>query len=90
MCVLYNALWLHVCAHVSTRAQTLMLSDDLMLCDCPGLVMPSLASTQVRVAVTSTLTLRRQAQMYLDGLLPIDRMRMYAPPAALLCKRIGR
>lgn len=56
--------------------QTLMLSPTLMLCDCPGLVMPSFALST--------------PAMYLNGLLPIDRMREYETSASLLALRIGR
>jgi large subunit GTPase 1 len=56
--------------------QTLMLSSTLMLCDCPGLVMPSFALST--------------PAMYLNGLLPIDRMREYETSASLLALRIGR
>ena len=47
-----------------------------MLCDCPGLVMPSFALST--------------PAMYLNGLLPIDRMREYESSASLLAARIGR
>jgi large subunit GTPase 1 len=56
--------------------QTLVLSPTLMLCDCPGLVMPSFALST--------------PAMYLNGLLPIDRMREYESSASLLAARIGR
>lgn len=41
--------------------QTLYLDNDLLLCDCPGLVMPSFVSTK--------------ADMILNGILPIDQVR---------------
>ena len=50
--------------------QTLYLDSDLMLCDCPGLVMPSFVSTK--------------AEMVLNGFLPIDQMRDYVPPVSLV------
>ncbi|WRT65671.1 uncharacterized protein IL334_002616 [Kwoniella shivajii] len=56
--------------------QTLVLSDTVTLCDCPGLVFPQFANTQ--------------ADMVVDGVLPIDQMREYSAPADLLCKRIPR
>lgn len=40
--------------------QTLFLDQDLMLCDCPGLVMPSFVLTK--------------ADMILNGILPIDQV----------------
>uniref|UniRef100_W8BVA4 Large subunit GTPase 1 homolog n=1 Tax=Ceratitis capitata TaxID=7213 RepID=W8BVA4_CERCA len=56
--------------------QTLFLDTDLLLCDCPGLVMPSFVLTK--------------ADMILNGILPIDQMRDYVPPVNLLCSRIPR
>lgn len=56
--------------------QTLVLSDTITLCDCPGLVFPQFANTQ--------------ADMVVDGVLPIDQMREYSAPVDLLCKRIPR
>lgn len=44
--------------------QTLMLTDDLVLCDCPGLVFPSFVVTA--------------EEMVVNGVLPIDQMRDYA------------
>lgn len=56
--------------------QTLVLSDAITLCDCPGLVFPQFANTQ--------------ADMVVDGVLPIDQMREYSAPVDLLCRRIPR
>ncbi|XP_023298222.2 large subunit GTPase 1 homolog [Lucilia cuprina] len=56
--------------------QTLYLDQDLLLCDCPGLVMPSFVLTK--------------ADMILNGILPIDQMRDHVPPVNLLCSRIPR
>lgn len=56
--------------------QTIKLSDQIMLCDCPGLVFPSFLTTQ--------------AEMICGGLLPIDHMRDPRPPTALVCERIPR
>ncbi|WVR03856.1 hypothetical protein IAU60_000853 [Kwoniella sp. DSM 27419] len=56
--------------------QTLVLSDTVTLCDCPGLVFPQFANTQ--------------ADMVVDGVLPIDQMREYSAPVDLLCRRIPR
>lgn len=50
--------------------QTLYLDKDLLLCDCPGLVMPSFVCTK--------------ADMILNGILPIDQMRDHVPPVTLL------
>ncbi|KOC68471.1 Large subunit GTPase 1 like protein [Habropoda laboriosa] len=56
--------------------QTLFLDKDLLLCDCPGLVMPSFVSTK--------------AEMILSGILPIDQMRDHVPPVTLLGSLIPR
>lgn len=56
--------------------QTLFLEKDLMLCDCCGLVLPSFCVTK--------------ADMILNGILPIDQMRDYAPPVNTLCTMIPR
>ncbi|ALC48216.1 ns3 [Drosophila busckii] len=58
------------------RFQTLYLDNDIMLCDCPGLVMPSFVLTK--------------ADMLLNGILPIDQMRDHVPAVNLLCERIPR
>lgn len=56
--------------------QTLFLDTDLLLCDCPGLVMPSFVLTK--------------ADMILNGILPIDQMRDHVPAVNNLCTRIPR
>jgi large subunit GTPase 1 len=56
--------------------QTLALSDDLTLCDCPGLVFPSFVTTAEELVV--------------NGVLPIDQMRDYISPIRLVCQRIPR
>lgn len=56
--------------------QTLFLDKDLLLCDCPGLVMPSFVLTK--------------ADMILNGILPIDQMRDHVPPVNVLCTQIPR
>lgn len=56
--------------------QTLFLEDDLLLCDCPGLVMPSFVLTK--------------ADMILNGILPIDQMRDHVPAVNNLCAQIPR
>lgn len=58
------------------RFQTLFLDNDILLCDCPGLVMPSFVLTK--------------ADMLLNGILPIDQMRDHVPAVNLLCERIPR
>lgn len=56
--------------------QTLFLDKDLLLCDCPGLVMPSFICTK--------------SEMILNGILPIDQMRDHVPPITLLGTLIPR
>merc|ERR1719300_1954997 len=54
--------------------QTLELTEDITLCDCPGLVMPSIANSK--------------AGMVLQGILPIDQLRDHVPVVSLLVNRI--
>jgi large subunit GTPase 1 len=54
--------------------QTIHLSEKVMLCDCPGLVFPNFASTK--------------ADLVCNGILPIDQLREFSGPAALVAKRI--
>jgi large subunit GTPase 1 len=56
--------------------QTLFLENDLMLCDCPGLVMPSFMFTK--------------AEMVVNGILSIDQMRDHVPPVTLVASLIPR
>lgn len=56
--------------------QTLKLDDDLILCDCPGLVFPSFATTK--------------ASMVCNGLLPIDQLRDVLPAASIVAQNIPR
>lgn len=56
--------------------QTLYLDKDILLCDCPGLVMPSFVLTK--------------AEMILNGILPIDQMRDHVPAVNVLCTQIPR
>lgn len=56
--------------------QTLNLTDEIMLCDCPGLVFPTVVGTK--------------ADMVCDGLLPIDQTRDFTSPIQLVCDRIPR
>lgn len=54
--------------------QTLHLSDQIILCDCPGLVFPNFATTK--------------AELVCNGILPIDQQREYTAPATLVARRI--
>ena len=56
--------------------QTIHLSESIVLCDCPGLVFPQFATTK--------------ADLICDGVLPIDQMREYTGPIALLIKRVPK
>ncbi|CAL4164941.1 unnamed protein product, partial [Meganyctiphanes norvegica] len=50
--------------------QTLFLNDDILLCDCPGLVFPAFVATK--------------AEMIISGILPIDQMRDHVPSINLV------
>lgn len=54
--------------------QTIRLSQDVLLCDCPGLVFPQFASTK--------------ADLVCDGVLPIDQLREFTGPVELVTRRI--
>jgi large subunit GTPase 1 len=56
--------------------QTLPIGTSVLLCDCPGLVFPSVATTK--------------EDMVCDGILPIDQLREHRAPVALVCKRIPK
>lgn len=56
--------------------QTFYIEDDLLLCDCPGLVFPSFVTNK--------------AEMVLSGILPIDEIRDHIPPVNLVCNVIPR
>lgn len=54
--------------------QTIHLSPDVLLCDCPGLVFPNFATTK--------------AELVCNGILPIDQLREFTGPAGLVAQRI--
>ncbi|KND93934.1 Large subunit GTPase 1 [Tolypocladium ophioglossoides CBS 100239] len=54
--------------------QTIHLSDNVILCDCPGLVFPNFAFTK--------------ADLVCNGVLPIDQMREFTGPVGLVTQRI--
>jgi large subunit GTPase 1 len=56
--------------------QTFHLDETMILCDCPGLVFPSFATTK--------------ADMVCNGILPIDQMREYLGPAGLVAQRLPK
>ena len=56
--------------------QTIHLPPDMILCDCPGLVFPSFATTK--------------AEMVCNGILPIDQLREVIGPSGLIAQRIPK
>ena len=54
--------------------QTIHLSSEVILCDCPGLVFPNFATTK--------------AELVCNGILPIDQLREFTGPAGLVARRI--
>ncbi|CAK7563076.1 MAG: hypothetical protein SEPTF4163_000933 [Sporothrix epigloea] len=56
--------------------QTIELSPRVTLCDCPGLVFPNFATTK--------------ADLVCNGILPIDQLREFTGPAALVATRIPK
>uniref|UniRef100_A0AAV1VCP5 G domain-containing protein n=1 Tax=Peronospora matthiolae TaxID=2874970 RepID=A0AAV1VCP5_9STRA len=56
--------------------QTMILSDKIMLCDCPGLVFPSFVNSK--------------AEMCCCGVLPLSQLRDHVSPCQLLCHRIPK
>merc|ERR1712196_14844 len=56
--------------------QTIHLDDDMMLCDCPGLVFPSISQSK--------------SDMLCNGVLPIDQMRDHSDAIRLVCSRVPK
>jgi large subunit GTPase 1 len=54
--------------------QTLIVNEEIMLCDCPGLVFPSF--------------MRSTGEMLCAGILPVNQMRDYADPAHVITTRV--
>lgn len=54
--------------------QTIHLTPELILCDCPGLVFPNFATTK--------------AELVCNGILPIDQLKDHMAPGSLLAERI--
>lgn len=54
--------------------QTLILNENVTLCDCPGLVFPRISASH--------------AYMVLNGLYPIDALKSYSEPMRILVQRI--
>jgi len=56
--------------------QTLIISEELMLCDCPGLVFPSIGGSK--------------AEMVAAGVLPVDRLTDVRTPVGVIAARVTR
>lgn len=56
--------------------QTLIISEKLMLCDCPGLVFPSFTSSR--------------SEMVAAGVLPVDRMTDHRGPIQVVANKVPR
>ena len=56
--------------------QTIHLTPKMILCDCPGLVFPSFATTQ--------------GDMVCNGVLPIDQLREFTGSAGLVAQRVPK
>ncbi|CAO3654079.1 unnamed protein product [Mucor hiemalis] len=56
--------------------QTIHLTPQLVLCDCPGLVFPTFSTTK--------------ADQVCNGVLPIDQLREHTGPCTLVAKRIPK
>ena len=56
--------------------QTLFVSEDLCLCDCPGLVMPRFAASK--------------SDMVAAGVIPIDRLTDVIEPVEIIASRVKR
>lgn len=56
--------------------QTLIISDELVLCDCPGLVFPSFSSSRY--------------EMIASGVLPIDRMTEHREAVQVVANKVSR
>lgn len=56
--------------------QTLNLSPDVVLCDCPGLVFPNFAYSN--------------GELVCNGVLPIDQLREHIPPISLVTQRVPK
>merc|ERR1712127_32531 len=54
----------------------ILASDNLILCDCPGLVLPNTASTK--------------AELVINGILPIDQLRDYRSPCQVISRLVPR
>lgn len=56
--------------------QTFFIDEDMMLCDCPGLVFPNFVSSK--------------SEMVVNGILPIDQMKDCIGPVRIIVDRIPR
>ena len=55
--------------------QTLNLNDNIILCDCPGLVFPTLVNSK--------------SDMVLNGVIPIDNLTDFITPTRLMIHRLS-
>lgn len=56
--------------------QTLILGDDMVLCDCPGLVFPTFV--------------HNKATLVVNGVIPIDTLRDYVSPVDVVAQLVSR
>lgn len=56
--------------------QTIFLTPEVLLCDCPGLVFPNFAYSN--------------GELVCNGVLPIDQLREHISPMSLVCQRIPK
>lgn len=54
--------------------QTIILDDEITICDCPGLVFPNIVSSK--------------SEMIINGILPIDQMKEAMPPVTIIASKI--
>ena len=70
--------------------QTLILEDDVTLCDCPGLVMPSVVNSKAGMVlqVGIKLSCENRISDSFQGILPIDQLRDHVPCINLMVQHI--
>lgn len=56
--------------------QTIIIDENICLCDCPGLVFPTIMSSR--------------GEMVCNGILPIDELREWIEPTLVVCRRVPR
>ena len=63
-----------VCWGKTKHFQTIVLNENVTLCDCPGLVFPTFMSSK--------------SDLVLNGVIPVDNLRDFMTPVRLLCSRV--